>query len=140
MRIDLWWTAIVAVLSASGACARAVRPAAALELPSFRGIYEMGRDRSVFRPCGSDEEWYVDPRSAPAGDELQRRTRKHNEAPRGMEAPPRPGSTEGYQRVYVELQGDTIPLTAGPEVGRYTREFRPTRVLVDRPVLRGECP
>lgn len=46
----------------------------------------------------------------------------------------------GLHRAYVEVQGDTIALTAGPEVGRYTRELRPTRVLVVRRTSRTECP
>jgi hypothetical protein len=63
-----------------------------------------------------------------------------NEAPRGMEPPASRGDTEGFQRAYVEVQGDTIALTAGPEVGRYARELRPTRVLVARPAPSAECP
>ena len=141
MRIDFCWGALLAVLSAAGGCARsAVRPAAAADALPFRGVYEMGLDRSAFRPCGSEEKWYVDPRNAPAWRELQRQIRVQNEAPRGMEAPARPGSAEGFRQAYVEAQGDTIALTAGPEVGRYTREFRPTRILVARPAPRAECP
>lgn len=139
MRIDFRWAALLTVLGA--ACAGApARPAAAADPPPFRGVYEMGPDRSAFRPCGSEEEWYVDPSSAPAWTELQRQTRMLNEAPRGMQPPAPPGGAEDFQRAYVEVQGDTIALTAGPEVGRYTREFRPTRVLVARPAPRAECP
>ena len=139
MRIDFRWPALLAVLGAAGACARvAARPAA--DSPPFRGVFEMGPDRSAFRPCGSEEEWYVDPLSAPAWMELQRQTRMQNEAPRGMQATASSGSTVAFQRAYVEVQGDTIALTAGPEVGRYAREFRPTRVLVARAAPRADCP
>ncbi|MGH7636253.1 MAG: hypothetical protein ACREOK_01275 [Gemmatimonadaceae bacterium] len=137
MRIDFRWATLLAILGAAGACARAAaRPAA--EPPSFRGVYEVGPDRSAFRLCGSEELWYVDASSSPAWTELQRQTRMQNETPSGMRPPA--SRAVAFQRAYVEVQGDTVALTAGPEVGRYTREFRPTRVLVARPAPRAECP
>ena len=139
MRIDIRWVAILTVLGTTGACARAGARHAA-DSPLFRGVYEIGRDRSAFRPCGREEKWYVDSSSSPAWMELKRQTRMQNEAPRGMQGSASPGSVEGFQLAYVEVQGDTLALTAGPEVGRYTRELRPTRVLVARPAPRAECP
>ena len=145
MRIDFrfCWTALLAAVGAAGACARAAaRPAAGADrpAPAFRGVYEVGPDRSVFRPCGSGEEWYVAPSSAPAWMELQRRTRTQDEAPRGMQDPASPGAAGGFRRAYVEVQGDTVPLTVGREVGRYTWELRPTRVLAAGPAPRADCP
>ncbi len=126
MRIDFRWAVLLAAL---GACAHA---AARADLPAFRGVYRVGPGISAFRPCGSDQEWYVAPSSA-SGLELQRRTgMRQDEAPRGgmrTEAPA--GADAGsFQRAYVEVQGDTVALTAGPEVRRFTRELRPTRVLL----------
>jgi hypothetical protein len=139
VRIDLRWALRFVLVGAGVDCARA--PATAV--PDFRGIYVVGHDRSAFRPCGIDEDWYVALTPASAGFELRRRTETvqidmhpagmRNQAPAGADA-------GGLHRAYVEVQGDTIALTGGPEVGRYTRELRPTRVLSVRRVSRTECP
>lgn len=137
MRIDFRWAALLAAVGAAGACARAAAR------QDFRGVYVVGHDRSAFRPCGSDEDWYVAPSTASAGLELRRRTDsvQIEVPPGGMRTRALPGSDAGgLHRAYVEVQGDTIALTAGPELGRYTRELRPTRVLVVRRVSRTECP
>jgi len=142
MRIYFRWAALLAAVGAAGACARA-RPAAGADQPAFRGVYSVGAPyRSAFRPCESDEEWYV-ALSTPAGLELQRRTRKvHDEPPpEGMRRTQAPaGDAGGFHRAYVEVQGDTVALTGGPEMRRYTRELRPIRVLEVRRVLDAECP
>ena len=51
MRIDFRWVALLIVLDSAGACARAGARHAA-DPPSFRGVYEIGRDRSAFRESG----------------------------------------------------------------------------------------
>jgi hypothetical protein len=137
MPIDFPSAALLAAMCAAGACARGA------DLRAFRGVYSMGPDLSAFRPCGSEEDWYVAPSPASPGLELQRRTVVIQDAapPGGMRTKAPPGADAGgFHRAYVELHGDTVALTGGPEVGRYTRELRPTRVLVVRHPLRTECP
>ena len=143
MRIYFRCAALLAAVGAAGACARA-RPATGANL-AFRGVYTVGAPyRSAFRPCGSDEEWYVALSTASAGLELQRRTRmmmQDSAQPGGMGRTLRPaGDAGGFHRAYVEVRGDTVALTAGPELGRYTRELRLTGVLDVRRVLDVECP
>ena len=143
MRICFRWAALLAAVGAVGACARA-RPAAGADQPDFRGVYMVSPYRSAFRPCASDEEWYVALSTASAGLELQRRTRmmmQDSAQPGGMGRTLRPaGDAGGFHRAYVEVRGDTVALTAGPELGRYTRELRLTGVLDVRRVLDVECP
>ena len=151
MRIYFRWAALLAAVGAAGACVRA-RPAAGADQPAFRGVYSVGAPyRSAFRPCGSDEEWYV-ALSTSAGLELQRRTRMVQDTapPAGMRRTQAPAGDAGgsyraydaggFYRAYVEVQGDTVALTGGPEMRRYTRELRPIRVLEVRRVLDVECP
>ena len=131
--------ALLAAVCTTAACG-ATRSAADADKPDFRGIYMMGPDRSAFRPCGSHEEWYVDTAPASAGLALQRRMRRMNEdAPPGGLRHEMPDAG-GYRRAYVEVKGDTVALTAGPQVGRYTRELRLTRVLTGRRISPAECP
>lgn len=140
MRIYFRWAALVAAVGAAIACARA-RPA---DQPAFRGFYMVGPYRSAFRPCGSDEEWFVALSTASAGLELQRRTRmmmQDSAPPGGMRRTQAPaGDAGGFHRAYVEVQGDTVALTAGPELGRYTGELRLTGILDVRRVAEAKCP
>ncbi len=131
--------ALLAAVCTAAACG-ATRSAAGADKPDFRGIYMMGPDRSAFRPCGSHEEWYVDTAPASAGRALQRRmSRMHEDAPPGGLRHEMPDAG-GYRRMYVEVQGDTVALTAGPQMRRYTRELRLTRVLIGTRVSPAECP
>jgi hypothetical protein len=131
--------ALLAAVCTATACG-ATRSARDADKPDFRGIYMMGPDRSAFRPCGSHEEWYVDTAPASAGWALQRRmSRMPQDAPPGGLRHEMPDAG-GYRRAYVEVQGDTVALTAGPQVRRYTRELRLTRVLTGRRVSPAECP
>lgn len=142
MRIYFRWAALLAAVGTAGACARA-RPAGGADQPAYRGVYMVGPYRSAFRPCGSDEEWYVALSTASAGLELQRRTRMVQDSvpPGGLGRIRAPaGDAGGFYRAYAEVRGDTVALTAGPEVGRYTRELRLIGVLDVRRVLDVECP
>jgi hypothetical protein len=75
-----------AALLASGiaGCSRAAAggAAAAADGETFRGVYEVGPGRSVFLPCGSDEQWYVGAESTPAR-ELRRLTSVQDLQPPG---------------------------------------------------------
>ncbi len=133
------WVPLLAAVSVIAACASA-RSAADADKPDFRGIYMTGPDRSAFRPCGSNEEWYIDTSPASAGRALQlRMTRKSEDAPPGGLRHEMPDAG-GYRRAYIEVKGDTVALTAGPQLGRYTRELRLTRVFTGRRVPPGACP
>lgn len=144
MRIDFRWVALLIAVGAASACARTASRHATRAAPTaFRGIYRVGPGISAFRPCGSDEEWWVRLSSGSAGLELRRRTSmKQDEAPSGgmRSAAPAGADAGHFQLAYAEVLGDTVALTAGPEVRRYQRELRLTRVvLVDRPAARAEC-
>ena len=131
-----------AALLATGAagCSRATRagaPAAA-DRPAFRGVYEAGPDRSAFLPCGSSEQWYVWPQSAPARELRRLTSTKDLQPPAGGMLPPE--HAPGIRRAYAEVRGDTVAVTAGRSTLGYERELRITRVLIVRPAQGGVCP
>lgn len=130
-----------ATLLATGAgCSRAApagAPAAA-DRSTFRGVYEAGPDRSAFLPCGSSEQWYVWPQSAPARELRRLTSTKDLQPPEGGMLPPE--RAPRIRRVYAEVAGDTVAVTAGRSALAYARELRVTRVLVVRPAQGGVCP
>lgn len=121
-------------------CSRATAagsPAVA-DKATFRGVYEMGADRSAFLPCGSGEQWYVPPQSAPAR-ELRRLTATHDlQSPGGGMTPVVRG--QYIRRAYAEVEGDTVAVSPGQASLAHQRELRPTRVVVVRPAQGGACP
>ena len=131
-----------ATLLASGAagCSRtaAAGAPAAAEGATFRGVYEAAHDRSAFLPCGSIEQWYVSPQSAPAR-ELRRLTSiKDMQQPGGGMFPPE--RLPNIRRAYAEVRGDTVAVMPGRLAIAYERELRVTRVLSVRPAQSGLCP
>jgi hypothetical protein len=126
-----------AALLASGTagCSRAT---AAADGQTFRGVYEVGPNRSVFLPCGSDEQWYVREESAPAR-ELRRLTGVQDlQAPGGgMLATQRAAI---IRRAYAEVRGDTVAVTSRQPAIPYERELQLTQVLVVQPAQGGVCP
>jgi hypothetical protein len=131
-----------AALLASGAagCSRAApagAPAAA-DRATFRGVYEAGPDRSAFLPCGSTEQWYVSPQSAPARKLRRLTISKDLQPPEGGMLQLERG--RGTRRAYAEVQGDTVAVNPGRLAIDYERELRVTRVLIVRPAQGGLCP
>lgn len=131
-----------AALLASGAtgCSRtaAAGAAPAADRATFHGVYETGPDRSAFLPCGSVEQWYVWPQSAPAR-KLQRLTiSKDLQPPEGGLLRQERG--RGTRRAYAEVQGDTVAVNPGRLAIAYERELRVARVLIVRPAQSGLCP
>ena len=131
-----------AALLASGAagCSRAApagAPAAA-DGATFRGVYEAGPDRSAFLPCGSAEQWYVSPQSAPARELWRLTSTKDLQPPAGGMLPPERAA--GIRRAYAEVRGDTVAVTSGRLAIAYERELRVARVLIVRPAQGGLCP
>jgi hypothetical protein len=121
--------------SASAACSRAT--AAAADGETFRGVYEMGPDRSAFLPCGSDEQWFVLTGST-AARELRRLT--------GVQDVQAPGGglatrvhAGDIRRAYVEVRGDTVP-SPSRNTPRYERELQLSKVLLVQPAQGGVCP
>lgn len=116
------------------ACSRAT---ATGDGETFRGVYEMGRDRSAFLPCASDEEWYVQPNTKEAR-ELRRLTSVQDLQPPGG-GMSQPARSSTVRRAYVEVRGDTVP-SPSRNSPRYERELRLTEVLVVKASLGPVCP
>lgn len=124
-----------AALLASGAAACS-RATAAGEIETFRGVYEVGRDRSAFLPCGSDEQWFILPGTTQAR-ELVRLTNVHDlQPPAGGMSQPRAST---IRRAYVEVRGDTVP-SPSRNTPRYERELRLSELLVVKAAQGSVCP
>ena len=124
-----------AVLLASGsaACSRATL---AGDAETFRGVYEVSRDRSAFLPCAIDEQWYVQPGTTQAR-ELVRLTKVIDLQSPGGGMSQSQGSA--VRRAYIEVRGDTVP-SPGRNSPRYDRELQLAEVLVVRAAQGGVCP
>ena len=136
--LTLFCTALLA--SGAAGCSRAAAPRApsAADRATFRGVYEVGRDRSAFLPCGSGEQWYVSGQSA-AARELRRLTNTQDlQSPGGGLLPPERAAD--IKRAYAEVEGDTVHVTPGRPALTFERELRVTRVLVVQPAQGGACP
>jgi hypothetical protein len=131
-----------AALLASGgaACSRtaAAGAPAVADRATFRGVYETSPDRSAFLPCGSVEQWYVSPQSAPARELRRLTSTKDLQQPGGGMFPPE--RVPSIRRAYAEVQGDTVAVNPGRLAIAYERELRVTRVLIVRPAQGGLCP
>lgn len=125
----------VAVLLASGiaACSRAT---SAGDAETFRGVYEVSRDRSAFLPCGSDEQWFVLPGTTQARELLRLTNVQDLQSPGGGMSQPR---SSAVRRAYVEVRGDTVPAPSRNSP-RYERELQLKEVLVVQAAQGGVCP
>ena len=110
------WTIILAPL-VLGACVSAVTGS---EDEVLAGHYSQGFEVDAFRPCGSEESWWVT-----QGAEL--RSRYQALSPRQ------------YQEVYVELRGDAGPRGQYGHLGAYTRELAAREVIEIRPAAEADC-
>jgi hypothetical protein len=126
--------------SIAAGCSRApAHPAPAVaDGATLRGVYENGAGRSVFLPCGSNEQWYVATESA-AGRELQRLIRTQDmQSPGGGMVPV--ASVPTIRRAYAEVQGDTVAVRPSRAALGYAHELRLTKVLVVQPAQGASCP
>jgi hypothetical protein len=110
-----WW--IVAGPLALGACVSAVSAPAGERIT---GHYSQGFEVDAFRPCRSEESWWVT-----EGEELRSRYRALSPQP--------------YQQVYVELRGHAGPPGRYGHLGAYSRELVAGEVMVMRPATARDC-
>jgi hypothetical protein len=106
MRLRIVPAALVLACSSNGAQSNG--PEAVLAVPpsmsvtEFRGMYSAGFEVSAFRPCGSNEKWWV---SDPGP--LHTAYNRLNPAP--------------YQEIYAVVRGDTSGIGQVGHLGLYTR-------------------
>ena len=132
-RANLLLCGTALLVSGTGGCSRAT---AAADSETFRGVYEMGPDRSAFLPCGSDEQWFVLTTST-AARELRRLTGVQDlQSPTGGSISRR---STVIRRAYAEVRGDTVaaPSRNAP---RYERELQLSQVLSVQPAQGSVCP
>ena len=136
--LDLYSATLLA--SAAVGCSHATTAGApnVADRATFRGVYELGPDRSAFLPCGSAEQWYVSEGSEPVRELRRRMGTQDVQAPGGGLLPPERATY--VRRAYAEVQGDTIAVTGGRPALATDRELHVTRVLVVRPATGGACP
>ena len=84
------------------------------------GHYSQGFEVDAFRPCGSEEVWWVT-----EGDELRDKYRAL--------------SPEQYEEVYVELRAQTGPRGQYGHMGAYTRELATDEIIQIRPAAETDC-
>ena len=104
----------------------------------FRGVYEMGPDRSAFIPCASDEQWFVLTGST-AARELRRLTNVLDAQSPGGGMVPRARSAAIIRRAYAEVRGDTVP-SPSRNSPLYEHELQLSKVLVVHPAQSQVCP
>lgn len=127
--IVLFCTGLLATLAG---CSRAT---AAGDRETFRGVYEVGRDRSAFLPCGSDEQWYVQPNTSQARELLRLTNVQDLQPPAGGMS----SRSSTIRRAYVEVRGDTVP-SASRNTPFYERELQLAEVLVVKAAQGSLCP
>ena len=131
-----------AALLASGAagCSRAPARAAsaASDKTAFRGVYEAGPGRSVFLPCGSNEQWWVAPESSAARELLRLTSTQDMQSPGGGMVPAE--RTPTIRRAYAEVEGDTVAVRPSRAALGYAHELRLTKVAAVRPAQGASCP
>jgi hypothetical protein len=110
------WTIALAPLLL-GTCTSAISGS---QEETLAGHYSQGFEVDAFRPCGSEERWWVT-----EGEELRARYRALA-----------PGQ---YQEVYVELKGHTGPTGKYGHLGAYTRELSAGEVIEIRPSTDRDC-
>ena len=86
----------------------------------FAGYYSQGFEVDAFRPCGSDEKWWVT-----EGTELRSRYAAL--------------SPKQYEEVYVELRGQAGPRGEFGHLGSYNREMVAGEVIEIRPAADTDC-
>ena len=84
------------------------------------GHYSQGFEHDGFRPCGSDELWWVT-----EGTELRQRYQALSPAQ--------------YEEVYVELRGHAGPRGQFGHLGAYARELDAGEVVEIRPAQDSDC-
>ena len=110
------WTIILAPLVLGG-CASAITGS---EDEVLAGHYSQGFEVDAFRPCGSEESWWVT-----EGTELRARYQAL--------------SPKQYQEVYVEVRGHAGPRGRYGHLGAYTRELAAGEVIEIRPATETDC-
>ncbi len=117
-------TTIVALLGVallSGACAIVDH----VSEDGIEGYLSFGFEESAFRPCGVDEQWWVEESS---------RSIELLEAYRDVV-----GSSQDYVRVYARLIGSRSEIGSHGHLGAYDRIFTVSRIVDMRPVEEGDC-
>jgi len=90
-----------------------------------RGRVSFGFEEAAFRPCGSDEQWWI----TGSDKNIVELQDKWN----GL-------GLEWYTPGYAELRGDRSGKGEYGHLGAYQREFEVTDVLEVRLLRDGECP
>jgi hypothetical protein len=86
----------------------------------FAGHYSQGFEVDAFRPCGSEERWWVT-----EGTELRSRYAAL--------------SPKQYEEVYVEIRGHAGPSGRYGHLGAYTRELAVGEVITMAPAAERNC-
>jgi hypothetical protein len=108
---------VLAPLALFAAC---VSDATGLADERFAGYYSQGFEADAFRPCGSEERWWVT-----EGTELRARYAAL--------------SPEPYEEVYVEVRGHAGPTGKYGHLGAYTRELATREVISIGPAAERGC-
>ena len=91
----------------------------------IEGYLSFGFEESAFRPCGVDEQWWVEESS---------RSIELIEAYRDVV-----GSQQDYVRVYARLIGSRSEAGSYGHLGAYDRIFTVSRIVDMRQVEDGDC-
>ena len=110
------WTIALAPLLL-GACTSAIRGS---QEETLAGHYSQGFEVDAFRPCGSDEKWWVT-----EGTELRSRYAAL--------------SPKQYEEVYVEIRGHAGPVGKYGHLGAYARELAVGEVIAIGPAVEPKC-
>jgi len=99
-----------------GACASSITDA---RMERYEGFYTWGFEENGFRPCGSEESWWVT-----EGDLHSRYADV---------------ASQQYEAVYVELSGTVGPEGEYGHLGAYSRELAVEELHEMRPAQAGDC-
>jgi len=102
---------------ALGACVSGITGS---EQEILAGHYSQGFEVDAFRPCGSEEKWWVT-----EGEELREKYRAL--------------APKQYEEVYVELRGQAGPRGEFGHLGSYNREMVAGEVIEIRPAADTDC-
>ncbi|MBC8138244.1 MAG: hypothetical protein H8F28_20380 [Fibrella sp.] len=92
---------------------------------TFRGMFTDGFEKAAFRPCGSDESYWVAGNTQPIYALI---------LPNGVPVSPAP-----VTEVYVEVEGTLSPRGEFGHLGMYERELTVDQVLSARTVSPDAC-
>jgi hypothetical protein len=112
---------LVGVFLLSGACAIVDH----VSEDGVEGYLSFGFEESAFRPCGIDEQWWVEESS---------RSIELFETYRDVV-----GSSQDYVRVYARLIGSRSESGRHGHLGAYDRIFTVSRIVDMRRVQDGDC-